>query len=256
MCVYCRKRNHKTSQNESKLTERTFFVASLLFTTEFDKRCSLVTNCCEYGDERLTMAAAVAWWSGNWITQFRISLSTLKRLGLVAVSCSSDSGTWRDSLRFGISWRCWFCRCRFSWFFDEKFSGQPSIVHGNKLPSACRRRCRFSWISSWKNVGQIWQPKLPRGAICVFTWTPCVPRCWFNCVTVWYLLGQWLHTYCWILWWVFMWQLRLVTCANDRPQSGSMHTNGRSPVCIRRWLLRFVIWVNALPQSMLKWEDS
>lgn len=33
----------------------------------------------------------------------------------------------------------------------------------------------------------------------------------------------------------------IVTCANERPHSGSMQTKGRSPVCKRRWLFKFVI---------------
>lgn len=41
-----------------------------------------------------------------------------------------------------------------------------------------------------------------------------------------------------------------ITWANDRPQFVSMHTNGRSPVCKRRWLFKLVTWVNALPHSL------
>lgn len=43
--------------------------------------------------------------------------------------------------------------------------------------------------------------------------------------------------------------VRFQTWANDRPQSDSMQTNGRSPVCRRRWLFKLVICVKALPQS-------
>lgn len=67
-------------------------------------------------------------------------------------------------------------------------------------------------------------------------------RCWLSEVTCVNFFGHWLQQYCWTLWWVFIWLFKLVTWANERPHSGSMHTKGRSPVCKRLWLFRFVIY--------------
>lgn len=40
----------------------------------------------------------------------------------------------------------------------------------------------------------------------------CTSKCWFNEVTWVNFFGHWLQTYSWILWCVFIWLLRLVTC--------------------------------------------
>lgn len=141
-----------------------------------------------------------------------------------------DSGTCRESFLRWLSWGCWFWRCLLSWFFVEKVSVQPNTLQGKNRPSEWRCKWRLSCDSSLKKLGQRLQANSPRGAIWVLIVIPCVPRWWLSCVTVWNFFGHWLQTYCWILWCVFMWLLRLVTWAKDLPQLTSMHTNGRSPL--------------------------
>lgn len=212
-----------------------------------EKKCHLFLLCI-----------CVTWWlwTGS-VTSSSILIFVLlgSKFGL-PVSWRSDRGTCRESLLRVKSFGCWFWTCLLSWFFEENPSLQPETLHGKYRPSACRWMCRLSWASSLKNVGQRLQAYSPRGAIWVLIMIPCVPKWWLSCVTVWNFFGHWLQTYCWILWCVFIWLLRLVTWAKDLPQFGSIQTKGRSPVWRRRWLFRFVIWVNALPQSILKYQKQ
>lgn len=127
---------------------------------------------------------------------------------------------------------CIFIWCS-KWTNCTNFSSQRPQAYGNSSPWVLRCCCR--WDCCLKVFSGQWGHIKPRIPVCR-------ARCWFNWLTWINRLGHWLHTYCCTLWCVFMWLLRFVTWAKDRPQSGSMQTNGLSPVWSRRWLFKFVTY--------------
>lgn len=115
-----------------------------------------------------------------------------------------EQAYWPCCLMWFSKWNCWINFS--SHFVQEKPKFVPWI-----FMCCCRCDCCLNVLSG--HCGQV-KPRSPE----------CVAKWWFNCVTVENFFGHWLHTYCWILWWVFMWLFKFVTWANDRPQLSSIHT--------------------------------